>query len=190
MVCQTYKNAPETYNFCGNWWKNRGAVWYNNTMKKEEIIILILIICIVLVAFVFLVGLIWKKCRKKRFGQLDQMEGHDFEYFCADLLEKRGFKDVEVTTGSRDYGVDILAQKEGITFAIQCKCYSTPVGVKAVQEAYAGRDYYDCMVGVVLANQQFTAPAIEAAKKLKILLWDRTYLEGMMEEELWASKQR
>ncbi|MBQ9123627.1 MAG: restriction endonuclease [Lachnospiraceae bacterium] len=159
-------------------------------MKKEELFILILVIFILLLGLTILVGFILGKRGRKRFKELDQMEGHDFEYFCADLLEKRGYKDVEVTTGSRDYGIDILAQKEGITFAIQCKCYSTPVGVKAVQEAYAGRDYYDCMVGVVLTNQQFTAPAVEAAKKLKILLWDRTYLEGMMEEELWASKQR
>lgn len=165
-------------------------MWYNNIMKKEELFILILIIFILLLGLTILVGFILGKRGRKRFKELDQMEGHDFEYFCADLLEKRGYKDVEVTTGSRDYGIDILAQKEGITFAIQCKCYSTPVGVKAVQEAYAGRDYYDCMVGVVLTNQQFTAPAVEAAKKLKILLWDRTYLEGMMEEELWASKQR
>lgn len=165
-------------------------MWYNNIMKKEELFILILIIFILLLGLTILVGFILGKRGRKRFKELDQMEGHDFEYFCADLLEKRGYKDVEVTTGSRDYGIDILAQKEGITFAIQCKCYSTPVGVKAVQEAYAGRDYYDCMVGVVLTNQQFTAPAVEASKKLKILLWDRTYLEGMMEEELWASKQR
>ena len=165
-------------------------MWYNNIMKKEELFILILVIFILLLGLTILVGVILGKRGRKRFKELDQMEGHDFEYFCADLLEKRGYKDVEVTTGSRDYGIDILAQKEGITFAIQCKCYSTPVGVKAVQEAYAGRDYYDCMVGVVLTNQQFTAPAVEAAKKLKILLWDRTYLEGMMEEELWASKQR
>lgn len=164
-------------------------MWYNNRMKKEEIFIIIILICILLAALVFLAYLILKR-RRKPFGELDQMEGHDFEYFCAGLLEKRGYKDVEVTKGSGDYGVDILAQKEGISFAIQCKCYSSPVGVKAVQEAYAGRDYYDCMVGVVLTNQHFTAPAIEAAKKLKILLWDRTYLESMMEEELWTSKQR
>ena len=67
--------------------------------------------------------------------------------------------------------------------AIQCKCYSAPVGVKAIQEAYAGRDYYDRMVGAVLTNQYFTTPAAEAARKLKILLWDREYLESMMEEE-------
>ena len=56
------------------------------------------------------------------------------------------------------------------------------MGVGAVQEVYAGRDYYDRMVGAVMTNQYFTAPAVEAAKKLKILLWDGGYLEGMMEE--------
>ena len=115
--------------------------------------------------------------------ELDAMEGHDFEYFCADLLEDHGFKSVEVTRGSGDYGVDVLAEKEGVTYAVQCKRYDGPVGVKAVQEAYAGRDYYDRMVGAVMTNQYFTEPAVKAAKKLKILLWDRGYLESMMEEE-------
>ena len=123
--------------------------------------------------------------RRHRFRPLivDEMEGHDFEYYCADLLKENGFLEVEVTSGSRDYGVDILAEKDGVTYAIQCKCYSSPIGVTAVQEAYAGRDYYERMVGVVLTNQYFTAPAVEVAKKLKIMLWDRGYLESMMEEE-------
>ncbi len=112
----------------------------------------------------------------------ENMEGHEFECYCADLLKQRGFVDVEVTKGSGDYGVDILAEKDGVTYAIQCKRYTSPVGVKAVQEAYAGRDYYDRMVGVVLTNQYFTTPAVEAAKKLKILLWDGGYLESMIEE--------
>ena len=110
------------------------------------------------------------------------MEGADFEYFCADLLRDHGFIDVKVTKTSGDYGIDILAEKDGISYAIQCKRYTAPVGVKAVQEAYAGRDYYDCMVGAVLTNQYFTQPAVAAAKKLKILLWDRGYLESMMDE--------
>lgn len=109
------------------------------------------------------------------------MEGHEFEYYCAGLLEDNGFLEVEVTKGSGDYGVDILAEKDGITYAIQCKRYTGPVGVAAIQQAYAGRDYYDRMVGAVLTNQYFTAPAVDAARKLKILLWDRGYLEGMME---------
>jgi restriction system protein len=148
---------------------------------QDDIYLILLLIGVLILC---LVGLLALKYAKKKYpSDIDLMEGHDFEYFCADLLRKKGFQEVEVTKGSGDYGIDILAQKDGVTYGIQCKCYATPVGVKAVQEAYAGRDYYDCMVGVVLTNQYFTSPAVEVAKKLKIMLWDRGYLESMMEEE-------
>ncbi len=140
----------------------------------------ILLFCVLLTAAV--VG-IWLIRRRHRDILPDDMEGHEFERYCAELLEGNGFQEVEVTKGSGDYGVDILAEKDGITYAIQCKRYTGPVGVAAVQQAYAGRDYYDRMVGAVLTNQYFTAPAVEAARKLKILLWDRGYMEGMMEEQ-------
>lgn len=131
----------------------------------------------------FIGAVLLRRRRSRRYpSDIDLMEGHDFEYYCAELLRRRGFQEVEVTKGSGDYGIDILAEKDGVTYAIQCKCYSAPVGVKAVQEAYAGRDYYDRMVGAVLTNQYFTQPAVEAAKKLKILLWDRGYLESMIKE--------
>lgn len=143
-------------------------------------IIIIIIICagaMLLSAVLYLL-----RRRRNQAEDFDLMEGHDFEYYCAELLRKSGFQEVEVTRGSGDYGIDILAEKEGVTYAIQCKCYNAPVGVKAVQEAYAGRDYYGRMVGAVLTNQYFTQPAIEAARKLKILLWDREYLEDMVED--------
>lgn len=145
-------------------------------------IFVMLLTAVLLIVFVLFVFLLLRR-RKPKSRSYEEMEGHEFEYFCAELLEKRGFVDVEVTKGSGDYGVDILAEKDGVTYAIQCKRYEHPVGVKAVQEAYAGRDYYDRMVGAVLTNQYFTTPAVEAAKKLKILLWDGGYLESMMEEE-------
>ena len=142
-----------------------------------------LIIILSIVAVGLILAIILLRRRKVIPSDIDLMEGHDFEYYCAELLKKRGFQEVEVTKGSGDYGIDILAEKEGVTYAIQCKCYTAPVGVKAVQEAYAGRDYYDRMVGAVLTNQYFTRPAVEAAKKLKILLWDRGYLESMIDEK-------
>lgn len=145
-------------------------------------IFVMLLSAVLLIVFVLFEFLLLRR-RKPKSRSYEEMEGHEFEYFCAELLEKRGFVDVEVTKGSGDYGVDILAEKDGVTYAIQCKRYEHPVGVKAVQEAYAGRDYYDRMVGAVLTNQYFTTPAVEAARKLKILLWDGGYLESMMEEE-------
>ncbi len=127
---------------------------------------------------------IWLFFRRRNRAEdmFEDMEGHEFEYFCADLLKRNGFTEVEVTKGSGDYGADILAQKEGVTYAVQCKCYTGPVGVGAVQEVYAGRDYYDRMVGAVMTNQYFTSPAVKAAEKLKILLWDGGCLESMMDQ--------
>lgn len=151
----------------------------NIDMKTEYMMAAAAIAVVVILIFV-----IFRLLKRKPHPlPFDEMEGHDFEYFCADLLQKHGFLDVQVTKGSGDYGIDILAEKDGVTYAIQCKRYQEPVGVKAIQETYAGRDYYDRMVGAVLTNQYFTSPAVEAAKKLKILLWDRGYLEEMMEEE-------
>lgn len=141
------------------------------------------IIAITILIIIFAAIIVWFFSRRRRAADVfEDMDGHEFEYFCADLLERRGFVEVEVTRGSGDYGVDILAEKDGVTYAVQCKRYTAPVGVKAIQEAYAGRDYYDRMVGAVMTNQYFTAPAVEAAKKLKILLWDGGYVESMMEE--------
>lgn len=148
----------------------------------SEFYFIILIISIIAVLCVVL-GVITLLKKRKSTKDYDMMEGRDFEYFCAELLEKRGFLEVEVTKGSGDNGVDILAEKDGVTYAIQCKRYEESVGVKAVQEAYAGRDYYDRMVGVVMSNQYFTKNAVQMAQKLKIMLWDRGYLEEMIEEE-------
>ncbi len=129
---------------------------------------------------VLAVVLLYHKRRRDR--GTDLMEGHEYELYCADLLKSHGFIEVEVTRESGDYGVDILAEREGVTYAIQCKCYSSPVGIKAIQEVYAGKDYYDRMVGVVMTNQRFTAPAVSFARKLKVLLWDGDYVEAMEEE--------
>ncbi|MDD3204836.1 MAG: restriction endonuclease [Lachnospiraceae bacterium] len=139
---------------------------------------------IILLLIIIIIAFIAAKTfhRNYKSNVLDEMEGHDFEYFCADLLRKKGFIEVEVTKASGDYGIDILAEKEGITYGIQCKRYQDPVGIKAIQEAYAGKEYYDRMVGAVMTNQYFTTPAVETAKKLKILLWDRGYIDSMLDE--------
>ena len=144
---------------------------------------MIIIVSLAVAAMLFSAVLyLRQRARRSKPEEYDLMEGHEFEYYCGELLKKCGFQEVQVTRGSGDYGVDILAEKDGITYAIQCKCYHSPIGIKAVQEAYAGRDYYDRMVGAVMTNQYFTSAAAEAAGKLRILLWDRGYMESMAEE--------
>lgn len=119
----------------------------------------------------------------KTFSQdYDSMEGHDFEFFCAELLKKNGFLDVEVTKGSGDQGIDIIAFKDGIKYGVQCKCYSSDIGNKAVQEAFSGKTFYHCHVASVLTNRYFTASAKELAESNGILLWDRDYLNNLLEK--------
>lgn len=111
----------------------------------------------------------------------DSMEGHQFEYFCANVLKGNGFKDICVTQGSGDQGIDIIAYKDGIKYGIQCKCYSSDIGNKAVQEVFAGKTFYECHIGIVLTNRYFTKSAIDLAKKDGIVLWDRKMLLTLIE---------
>ena len=106
----------------------------------------------------------------------DNMEGHKFEYFCADLLRKNGYTNVEVTKASGDQGIDIIAYKDGLKYGIQCKCYSSDIGNKSVQEAFSGKTFYNCHVAAVLTNRFFTQSAKELAKANLVLLWDRNQL--------------
>lgn len=100
------------------------------------------------------------------------MTGREFEEHCAGYLKRRGFKRIEMTKASGDQGVDILARRKGKTYAIQCKFYQKPVGNKAVQEAYAGMQYYDCDKGMVMTNSTFTKGAIELAGRTGVALWE------------------
>lgn len=111
----------------------------------------------------------------------DSMDGHTFEYFCAELLKKNGYDSAEVTCGSGDQGIDILATKDGIKFGIQCKCYSSSIGNKAVQEAFSGKTYYHCQVAIVLTNQYFTESAKKLAESNNVILWDRDQLQRFVE---------
>lgn len=114
--------------------------------------------------------------------KIDAMDGHNFEYWCADLLKKVGFENVSVTQGSGDQGVDVLAEKDGIKYAIQCKCYSSNLGNTPVQEVNTGKTIYQCHIGAVMTNQHFTSGAKQAAEATGVLLWDRERIIKMLNE--------
>lgn len=125
-------------------------------------------------------SVIMRKSAETGLEEVDHMEGHDFEYWCAELLRKNGFVDVEVTQGSGDHGVDVLAVKDGVSYAIQCKCYSHDLGNTPVQEIYAGKEMYGCQVAAVMTNRHFTAGGKALAEKTRVLLWDRDTLIEML----------
>ena len=109
-------------------------------------------------------------------NDIDYMDGHDFEYLCADVLRKNGYSNVSVTSGSGDFGIDVLAEKDGVRYAIQCKRWNNKVTNKAVQEALSGKVYYGYDRAAVLTNNYFNEHAIETARRTGVILWDRDTL--------------
>lgn len=114
--------------------------------------------------------------KKKRTAPNDPLE---YEKYVSGCLKDLGFK-ARPTKASGDQGADVLAEKNGVSFAIQCKKYSGTVGNKAVQEANAGRDFYKCDYGVVVSNASFTKSARQAANACKIILLNDRQLEKLL----------
>lgn len=122
----------------------------------------------------FLVG------RGNRARQCLRLDGPEFEAYVAQVLGDNGFRRIELTKGSGDQGVDILAERNGKAYAIQCKNYAGSVGNFAVQEAYAGAQFYGCEEAAVICPGEFTRGAKELAASTGVHLWDGKRLSHMM----------
>ncbi|MBI3810075.1 MAG: restriction endonuclease [Nitrospirae bacterium] len=111
---------------------------------------------------------------------VDNLSGRQFEEFLEKLLRDLGFANVRLTPLTGDFGGDILAEKDGKTCVIQAKRVGRTVGVRAVQEAHAARDYYHIQTSMVVANRAFSAKARELALRCNCTLIDRTILEDWL----------
>lgn len=110
----------------------------------------------------------------------DDFDGDQFERFCARLLLRNGYQNVKLTKASGDQGIDVIAYRDGIKYGIQCKCYKSDVGNDAVQEAYAGKKYYQCNVAIVMTNRRFTPSATKLAESNNVILWGREMVMKMI----------
>ncbi|MBP5399184.1 MAG: restriction endonuclease [Alphaproteobacteria bacterium] len=94
---------------------------------------------------------------------------YDFEKQCAQILNKCGWS-ARTTQKSLDQGIDVIAEKNGSSIAIQCKLYSQPVGNKAVQEANSGKSFYKTDYAAVVTNNTYTSSARQLAQNCGVFL--------------------
>ena len=111
--------------------------------------------------------------RKQNF---DQMDGWEFEEWCGMWLQENGFDNIKVTSGSGDYGADVLCSKNGVTYAVQCKKYSGKVPYRAVEEVICAQNYYRTDRAMIFTNSELTTQAGEAAHKLGVIVYDGTVI--------------
>ncbi|HEY6856700.1 MAG: restriction system protein [Mycobacterium sp.] len=93
---------------------------------------------------------------------IDAMTGTDFENYVAARLRRAGWQ-VTFTSVTGDYGVDLIAERDGKSVAIQCKRHGNSVGVAAVQQVVAGARHHGCTKSIVVSNQEFTRAAKQLA---------------------------
>ena len=99
-------------------------------------------------------------------------KAEEYERYVAYRLSLQGFTNIVLTAKTGDFGADILATDiYGIKWAVQCKCYSKPVGYKAVEEALSGAHYYGCQRAMVVTNSRYTKSATVGAKRLGVELY-------------------
>lgn len=114
--------------------------------------------------------------KKTILERIDEMEGEEFERFCAALLDDLGYQQIHVTKSTGDQGVDIIAIRGGLRWAFQCKRYASKIGNAAIQQVNTGKMLYSCQKAVVVTNNYFTSGAVQAAKAVGVELWDRDVL--------------
>lgn len=108
-------------------------------------------------------------------------DGIKFEVEIAEILRSAGLI-VSQTKASGDFGGDLIAEINDVTYCIQCKATAKAVGIKAVQEVYGARKHYSTDYAVVVTNAGYTDAAIELAVKTGVVLCtgdNIKYLENM-----------
>jgi HJR/Mrr/RecB family endonuclease len=108
----------------------------------------------------------------------ENLTGHQYEQYVANKLNDLGWKTI-ITPGSGDNGVDIVATKQEVNVAIQCKKHSKNVSNKAVQEIYSGKDIYKAQIAAVITNNTYTKSAKNAAANLKVYLLNDHHLNEL-----------
>lgn len=116
-----------------------------------------------------------KKMKRTSLGKIDRMTGYEFENYLCQLFEAKDYK-IRHIGQSGDFGGDLIIRKGNKNEIIQAKRWNSKVGVKAVQEVFAAKKYYNAKTCAVMTNSYFTTQAKTLAKSLDVRLIDRTEL--------------
>lgn len=119
---------------------------------------------------------------------VDAMSGLDFEHYVAAVLRGRGY-DIEFTRATGDFGVDLIATRDGVRTAVQCKRQARVVNGAAIQQVVAGAAVHDCTATMVVTNHRYTRAAEQLAEVHQCALVDRTRLARLARNPLQPTKR-
>lgn len=105
----------------------------------------------------------------------------DFENYVASLYRSRGY-DVRVTPRTNDGGIDILMEKDGVTYSVEVKLYSPDnvVSREQIQKLWAAQLHSNINESIFVTTSRFSSEAIAFAAEHGITLVNGHELERMI----------
>jgi restriction system protein len=119
-------------------------------------------------------------------GDVEMMDGHEYERHCARLLQSMGWA-ITLTPTTGDHGADLVATHGAVRLIVQCKKYATPVGNSAVQEVHSASTLYNGNAACVVAPSGYTKQARIAAHAHGVRLLHHLDLPAFAGELMEAS---
>jgi restriction system protein len=98
------------------------------------------------------------------------MRPEQYEHHIARILRAEGW-DAEVTPYQRDFGVDIIAERDGVRLSVQAKMWAGAnrrVAEPEVMQLYGAAAYADCSKAMMVTDSEVLEPARRIAEKLGI----------------------
>lgn len=112
--------------------------------------------------------------------RLRHLNGVAFEHALQAVFQRQGYR-VGLTPGSGDFGADLILHRGGQATVVQAKRYQDRVGVHAVQEVIAAREYYQAHAALVVTTATYTHAARELAARTGVTLWDGAHLAAAVQ---------
>ena len=110
---------------------------------------------------------------------LSNIDGYQFEVFVEKLLQKLGYK-TQRTAYTNDEGRDIIAERYGVSYVIECKHQKSSIGRPIIQKIHSATiTYSDNAIGMVITSSNFSPAAVKYSKQINVELIDGDELKRM-----------
>lgn len=113
---------------------------------------------------------------------LDKMNPYDFEEYVCKLYKGLGYNQSRCTSGSGDFGADVIAENKHEKITVQVKRYNQrkSVGSDVVQKILGAQAYYHATSSAIVTTSYFTEPAKKMAQSCRVKLIDRDELKRIL----------
>ena len=109
--------------------------------------------------------------------KINNMNGYEFEEYCAGLLRRIGYKNVNTTPLSNDGGRDIECYNlKGEKVFVECKHYKNkPINREQVLKLLGSASHYggDNCKALFITTSSYNKNAIKMRSNKKLELWDK-----------------